>query len=243
MSGAVAGGSPVDLVLTGEFDLVVKGRSFPIPHTTERIVAYLALAGRPVARCRLAGTLWPNNAAERAAKNLRSSLWRLHALGANLIIAHDDRLRLCETVSVDVDALTALAQGIIQNLDSPALEQLPRLLDVVDVLPDWDDDWVVIDRERFRLTRLEALECASGALVRDGRLAEAQFAAQAAVRSDPLRETARRLLAQIQIARGNVADAICGYREYRLLLGEEFGVAPSIEMDRIFESLGVVTER
>jgi DNA-binding SARP family transcriptional activator len=60
-----------------------------------------------------------------------------------------------------------------------------------------------------------------------GRLGEALIAALAATHSDPLRESARRLLVQVHLAQGNIGTAILCYREYRALLQKEFGVEPS----------------
>ena len=46
------------LTLMGEFELVISGQPLRIPHCAERVLTYLALADRPVARTRLAGVLW-----------------------------------------------------------------------------------------------------------------------------------------------------------------------------------------
>jgi DNA-binding SARP family transcriptional activator len=99
-----------------------------------------------------------------------------------------------------------------------------------DLLPDWDDDWVVADRERFRLLRLEALERGAEALVQRGRPAEALEAALAATIAEPLRESARRILLQVFLVEGNVAQAIRSFEEYRDFLREEIGLEPSGSM-------------
>lgn len=231
--------SVAGLSLAGEFDLVIAGESLAIPHTAERLVAFLALADRPVSRIRLSGILWPDASADRAAKSLRSVLWRLRALGVDLVTSHNDRLRLHAAVTVDIDGLTALAHGLVQAPDRAALERVPLLMANAELLPDWDYEWVVADRERYRLIRLEALERAASALMDGGRLGEAQLAVLAVVQSEPLRETARRLELRLHLAQGNIAAAIRGYREYRELLHAEFGVAPSPDLDRLLGSVGV----
>jgi hypothetical protein len=50
----------VYLTLVEEFALLISGRHMLIPHISERVLTYLALANRPVARARLAGALWPD---------------------------------------------------------------------------------------------------------------------------------------------------------------------------------------
>jgi DNA-binding SARP family transcriptional activator len=57
------------------------------------------------------------------------------------------------------------------------------------------------------------------------------------VQAEPLRECARRLVMQVQIAQGNVAEAIHTYREYRSLLRQELGLEPSPLMDQLIQPL------
>jgi DNA-binding SARP family transcriptional activator len=175
----------------------------------------------------LSGTLWPDTCGQRSAKNLRSVLWRLRALGVSLIKTHDERLRLDADVTVDIAELTTLAHRLIHHPDAAAFAGLPSLIANEELLPDWDDEWIVTDRERYRLMRLDALEHAAGELKKEGCFSDALMAATAAVQTEPLRETARRIVVEIHLAQGNIAAAIAAYRQYERLLSEEFGVAPS----------------
>jgi DNA-binding SARP family transcriptional activator len=227
------------LTLTGEFELVIRGRQLRVPHSAERVLTYLALADRPVARTRLAGVLWEDGSDQAAAKCLRSTLWRIRRAGANLVQASDDRLRLYPNVTVDVSALTDLAKRLIRQPDPAALARLPLLVECVELLPDWEDEWIVADRERYRLLRLEALERSASALMERLHLGDALVAALAAVQAEPLRESARRLVMQVQIAQGNAAEAIHSYREYRSLLREELGLEPSRLMNQLIPACAI----
>jgi DNA-binding SARP family transcriptional activator len=229
----VSSSAAAALTLTGEFELVISGRLFTIPHNAERVLAYLALVDRPVSRTRIAGTLWQETSEPRAAKSLRTALWTLHRAGADLVSTGDDRLRLHRNVVVDVAELTDLAKTLIHEPTAEALDKLPVLIEHVDLLPDWDEEWVIVDRERYRLLRLQALESASQALLERQRWGEALLAALAAVHSDPMRESARRLVIQVQLAQGNIAEALRDYQEFRCLLLEEFGVEPSAAMHKL----------
>lgn len=225
------------LTLMGQFQLLISGRPLRIPHTAERVLTYLALADRPVARTRLAGALWEDSSDLGAAKSLRTTLWRIRRAGANLVLARDDRLRLYPDVTVDVTDLMDLAKRLIHQPDPEALLRLPLLVECVELLPDWDDEWVVADRERYRLLRLEALERAAFTLMERRHLGDALVAALAAVQAEPLRESARRLVVQTQMAQGNAAEAIHSYREYRSLLHHELGLQPSKLMDQLIQPL------
>lgn len=228
------------LTLTGEFELALTGRRLSVPHSAERVLTYLALADRSVARSRLAGVLWEDGSDRSAAKSLRTALWRLRQTGGDLVLARDDRVQLHPEILVDITDLTQLAKRLIRHPDPDALVRVPLLVESAELLPDWDDEWVVADRERYRLLRLEALERAAGALMERSRLGEALIAALAAVQTEPLRESARHLLIRLQIAQGNAAEAIRSYRDYRFLLRKELGLEPSQVLDRLIRSLASV---
>ncbi|HEU5110095.1 MAG TPA: bacterial transcriptional activator domain-containing protein, partial [Micromonosporaceae bacterium] len=99
-----------------------------------------------------------------------------------------------------------------------------------DLLPDWEDDWVLMERERFRQIRLHALENLADRLIDQGSYGEAVDAAMAAVASEPLRETAQRTLIRAYLTEGNTTDAVRQYRRYERLLSAELGIAPSTSL-------------
>jgi DNA-binding SARP family transcriptional activator len=221
------------IALAGSFALVSGERSLTIPHSAERVLAYLALAGTPVPRVKLAGVLWRDSPRPRAANNLRTALWRRQQTGTSLVTGIGNQLRLTSDVAVDIAELAELARRLIRDPGPAALGTLPALLDWPELLPDWDDDWVLVDKERLRVLRLEALEQAASTLVGQHRLTDALLAARAALDTDPLRESACRIVIEIHLVRGNIAEAINQFRGYRDLLRTEFGVGPSPAMTRL----------
>ncbi|MEV7098130.1 BTAD domain-containing putative transcriptional regulator [Amycolatopsis sp. NPDC051045] len=236
--GRSATGS-VRLTLTGEFELFVGGERRTVPHSVERVLAYLALTERPVSRTKLAGILWFGATEKRAANNLRTTLWRLGRTCGQLVSAGPDRLVLSSAVKVDAAELSGLAQRLIHDPAPDDLGDLPSLVACADLLPDWDDRWVAADRERLRLLRLEALERAASALIERHCLGDALVAALASVQSEPLRESCRRLVVEVHVTEGNVAEALRSYNEYRALLRDELGIEPSDLMQRLIEPLGL----
>ena len=79
--------------LTGDFACTVHGTAVRFPHGVKRVVTYLAIAGGPVTRTELAGSLWPDVVDARAFGDLRSALWRLRR-HADLVTADLDRVSL-----------------------------------------------------------------------------------------------------------------------------------------------------
>jgi DNA-binding SARP family transcriptional activator len=237
-TAAVAGhGKLAQLRLTGEFQLYVAGERLSVPHSVERVLAYLALSDRPVARTKLAETLWIDGPESRAVRNLRTALWRLHRIDDRLIAYIEDRLALVPDVAVDLARLRALIRRLIEGGDEQALRDVSELVWCAELLPDWDDEWVIADRERFRLLRLEALERAAETLLARGDLSRALEAALGSAVSEPLRESARRLIVEVQIAEGNRAEALQGYDQYRALLRTELGIEPSPALEALVSGL------
>jgi len=110
--------------------------------------------------------------------------------------------------------------------------ELPLLGD--DLLPDWHEDWVLIERERFRQLRLHALERISESLTDAGLYSpQALQAGLAAVAAEPLRESSRRQLVRTHIREGNISEALREYQAYARMLAEELGVAPTAAMNEL----------
>ena len=224
------------VTLVEEFALLISGQRLLVPHMAERVLTYLALANRPVARVRLAGALWPDCTDHRASKSLRTALWRLRQVDCNLVEVTGERLRLDPEVEVDISQLAELAQRLIVSPDTESLSQLHLLVDHVELLPDWDEEWVVANRERYRMARLAALESAACALLDRGQPGLALLAALAVVDAEPLRESARRIVMRIHLAQGNAVEAIQEHHRYQRLLRCEFDVDPSAEMDELLST-------
>lgn len=214
------------LRLLSEFQLLIDGRPITLPHSVERVLAFLGISQAPVSRARLAGSLWPDVAEQRAYGDLRSALWRLRRI-AGVIDEENHRLALAPGVDVDVAEMTDLTRSLIAEPECPALDRVAALVRARAILPGWDEEWLIVERERYRMTRLRALERSGRALLAAGDYVGALGAALASVDTEPYRETAHRLVIQIHIAEGNTAQAIRAYQAYRSLVADELGIAPS----------------
>jgi DNA-binding SARP family transcriptional activator len=233
------------LALLQGFRLELDGGAVELPLGTQRLVAFLAVHDRPLQRLFVAGNLWIDSNEEHANANLRTALWRLRHLGYRIVDATRSHLALAPSVAVDLHESTARARRVLRREDSSPLEEAQSVLLAGDLLPDWYDDWVVIERERFRQLRLHALETLCEDLAASGSYAAAVEAGLACVAAEPLRESAHRALIRVHLAESNVVEAVRQYRLYRALLRDGLGLAPSAEMERIIASLpvgdGVVT--
>ena len=203
----------------------------------QRLLALLALQGRPLERLWVAGTLWMDASEERAGASLRSALWRLPQPGGTPMVESSvTHLRLARDIDVDLHDLSARMERLEQAStaidDRTGSSALTR-----DLLPDWYEDWVVLERERFRQLRLHALEAQCRRLTEAGRFGAAVQAGLAAVSGEPLRESAHRTLIRAHLAEGNPGEAVRQFHLYRRLLADELAVEPSAAIRGLVQPL------
>jgi DNA-binding SARP family transcriptional activator len=227
----------MNLALLGTFDANVDGDRVALPMNAQRLVAFLALHGRWMLRSFVAGSLWLDSTDDRAAGSLRSSLWRVNR-EAPLVETRGEQLRLHPGVAVDLDAAVEQAHRLLD----PASSECPQPYDVLlrdDLLPDWYDDWVALERERLRLLRVHALETLCERLIAAARYGEATEAGLAAMRTEPLRESTQRLLVRIHLEQGNSSEALNRYLSFRAMLHDQLGIEPTPQLTQLVAHLTI----
>ena len=201
--------------------------------SVQRVVAFVALRRHPVLRPHAAGSLWPESSEPLAAASLRSALWRLGRSRCRVIEASGAQLWLANDVSVDLHEASDLASDVLTGVDCDVCDPSPL---AAELLPDWYDDWVLVEREYFRQIRLRALETLCERFTAAGRLDEALAMGLAAVKGEPLRESAHRVLIRLYLAQGNACEAIRQYRLCRRLLSP-LRVEPSDQLKALLRGI------
>jgi DNA-binding SARP family transcriptional activator len=237
----------IRLDLLGGFELACDGRVIDLPSSAQRLLAFLALRDRPLVRTNVAGVLWNETTDDKSCASLRSSLWRLRRSGFDLVEARRADLRLSPHVRVDVRKVIDMTHDLLSQRSGARFLDLDEAELGGDLLPDWYDDWVLVERERLRQLRLHALEALALRRLEAGRHGEAAGAALSAVSIEPLRESAQRVLIRVHLAEGNVGEAMRQYRSYKELVFEELGLAPSEQLESlmrpILERIGPMLNR
>jgi DNA-binding SARP family transcriptional activator len=211
----------------GAFAVWVNGRSVALPSNGQRVLGFLAVTGLEQRRDAVATHLWPAAAPDRAMSNLRTALWRVRQADPAIVRACRESVRLGDAVEVDYDRLSAQARRLIaeEKPDDATVLEPDRL--EADLLPGWDEEWLLLERERYRQLRIHALETLSGLLTSRGLFARAIDMACAAIRIEPLHESAHAALIAAHLAEGNRTEAIRHFNSYSRLLADETGLAPS----------------
>jgi DNA-binding SARP family transcriptional activator len=205
-----------------------------LPLSAQRLVAFLALNRRVMMRNYVAGVLWPDAPQARAEASLRSTLWRMGRAGASLIETSTTHLAIARTLAVDVHDIVELVYRLMDPTVPCAHDDFDPGRLAGELLPDWtEEDWLYLERERVRQLCLHGLEAQSMRLMTEGRYGEAVEAGLAAVRAEPLRESAHRRLIEIYMSEGNAAEALRQYDWYRRVLYSELGLEPSPDITRL----------
>ena len=222
------------LRLLSGFALTADGVAVTLPLSAQRVLAFLALHEGSVQRAFVAGSLWLDRPEDRAHANLRTALWRLRACGFPLVEPCALQLRLADDVVIDMRAAELLARAARNGCDDAV--ELEAAMFTSDLLPDWYDDWLVLERERYRQVRLHTLDALCERLVAAGRFDEALDAGMSSIACEPLRESAHRAVVRLHLAEGNVGEAIRQYTLCARLLRDELGIAPSASMEALMAS-------
>ena len=214
--------------LLGGFRVRDAGRPVELSGDAERLVAFLALQSSRVPRAFAAGSLWMDCSQHRAFGNLRATLFRLRRGARGLVTADARTIALGPGTAVDITGITAWGDAVIAArppANGAAVDALRPL--ATELLPGWDDEWTLVERERIRQLCLHRLEELADELTLLRRYALAIQASLMAIGSDPLRESAHRRLIRAHLAEGNAAEALRAYGNLERLLATELGIAPT----------------
>jgi DNA-binding SARP family transcriptional activator len=243
-----------DIRLCGRITIVAQGRRLEdgLPGRQGRLLFAYLLANRDRAcsRSELVDLLWPEHppaAVESALSALLSKLRRALGDGAEPALTGraELRLRLEPPVRVDSEAALASVEQAAEALGAgdwraAALHAREALaVEGHAFLPDCDTPWVAERRRELDAVRLRALECVAEAGLRLGghELGAAEQAACAAIAVAPFRESAHRLLMEIQEAAGNHAEGLRVFDELRRRLRDELGTVPGPAVMAVYERL------
>lgn len=219
----------------------------PRTRKARAVLAFLALAGRPVSRARLADLLWSDRGDEQAKSSVRQALHELrHLSGETALIVSAGLNDLAidgGAVATDLELIRAVAEADEwQRLEELLSASDPGLLTDLDGLDPEFDAWLQVERagEPAR-TLAAALAAAERCLARSGPRRAQGIVAQVQ-RLDPSFEEAARLALRIDHAAGDRAALHRHFALFRDRLKEDYGAEPSAETLALFRRLTAAPE-
>ena len=219
--------------LLGGFSVRVGGHRLALPKHSRRVLAYLCLdkaAENDCDRGILAERLWPDSSTERSRASLRTALWRIRRECPALLVGEHDRVMLGDDVTVDVHEYRRHAERLLAESSDCPRERAHLMARNCELLPGWDETWLLLAREQLRQLRLHALETSGRGLADHGRYSDAIDVMLMVVAEEPLRETAQSALIEAHLCEGNAIEARRQFDAFAALLWSELGMRPSPEL-------------
>jgi DNA-binding SARP family transcriptional activator len=222
--------APLELVCFGPPTARLAGGE-PPPEVLWRkhlgLLIYLALSpSRTRSRDHLVGLLWAERPDEKAHRALNESVLRLRqALGKDRLRSVKDALVL-NADGLDVDALRFAAAAEPSREEALALVRGDFLEGFHIEGANEFDDWMALERDRYRARSVSALVGAGERRLSEGRPVEAGDAARRALALAPRAEPAVRLLMRAAALAGDAATALTAYRDFASTLQREVREQP-----------------
>lgn len=223
---AASGQGRYRLTLLGGWRIRDGETALHLPGSAQRLIALVGLTDQ-ASRAFAAGTLWPEVPEHRAHASLRSTIWRVSHMCPGLLVTAAGSVGLSPDVAVDVLELKSLFEAMLWHPEN-SVERGAWVGSLGgDLLPGWDEEWVLLERERLRQMRVHALEMIARDLANERRYAEALEIGMVALSVAPLRESAHREIIRIHLAEGNHAEALRQFEVCAQLLRADLGLEPS----------------
>jgi DNA-binding SARP family transcriptional activator len=232
----------LEIKLFGRLQIDTPSRTVgqPLRQRAERLLVYLLLHRRThLRREQVAFSLWldlPESEAlatfRRALSDLRSHLPGWEGGDWVLVTPRDIQWNASAPFQLDLDEFERLARQATPN----SLHAAASLYSG-DLLPEFDDEWIVAERERLRGVQLEILSrlVAHHRAVHEFSLA--LECAQTALALDPLAENFHREVISIRYETGDRAGALAAYDRLCIQLRDELGVEPMPETYKLAQAI------
>lgn len=175
---------PWSLRVRGSWQLSLHGAEVSVATRERRLLSLLALRGE-ASRSVVTRSLWPDSEHLRAHGNLRAAVWRVQHFQSGVLSDRHGNLGLDPSVRLDVRDLREVARQLVVENHPSLRADVSELLRTDEVLPGWDEDWVLEERELLRQLHLRALENLARCRLEQGDLDGALVAALRAVAMTP----------------------------------------------------------
>lgn len=212
----------------------------------QTLLAFLTLNRQPQAREKIATLFWGDSTDDQARLSLRVTLNALRqALHPELVLADRETIQLHPEIPLWVDTaeFERVARHIRRlpvNSDVNALTEALSALNARyrgEFMLGQSDDWILVERERFRTLYLEQLLTLTNLFRAAGDYTRAVGTARQVLFQDPANEQAHQHLIVCLATLGDRTAALAQFETAVRALREELGVEPSAETFALVERI------
>ena len=215
--------------------------------TKALLKALIVLGGKEVSAERLQDMLWPDATGEKAAKSLKSAIYRLKRVG----LERDEKplpwIRVRERrVSLDsslcnVDSLLfseALSTIPKERVETDLIRQALDLYKEDFLAQDVQEAWIIRHRGTLRKMFIEGAAVFARRSLEKGDAAEAIPYLEKALELNPVHEATYSVLMEIHLGMGHPAQTLQVYEQARSRLKEELGIEPGPDLASLAQKVG-----
>jgi len=186
---------------------------------------------------------WPESSPAELKLRFKNNMYRLrHAAGKDIVLFKDETYYFNHYLDYEYDVETFLREineaQQSDNLDKKASHLRAALKTYKgSYLPEVDETWVVLERQRLHQIYIDALLELTGLYLEKRQYETALKYCQHALEQDHCLEAAHRLAMRIHAAMGNRAAVERQYDLCRRTLQDEFNLQPSPQTETLYQTL------
>jgi len=203
----------------------------------ELLLAYLVLNSGFHFRERIAALFWGDSSDQSARASLRNALAILRRqVDPDLLVTDRQTVELATDFPLSVDAVQFRSKAR-RFLESPSPDESRVPLDMYtdDLLVDFYEDWILVERREFRALYLDALLGLVQQMRSHAEYEDAKRFALLALHHDRANERAHQHLMFCHLAVGDRAAALRQFESCRTAMEEELGVDPSDATYKLYD--------
>lgn len=233
-----SGGKPYQwkISLFGGMRIVYNGKPIsPPPYRTYGLLTFLLLKERlPIRRERLGGLLFGDLPREKARGRISDYIWQIKKYLPGFPLTTS-----IENVGLDRQFIWVDVNAFRDEVNKPNDPLNERFLDLYqgDLLPELYDEWVLVERERWRSYYLRGLRVLINNLLDAKKIDKALLRMERLLREEPYDEEIFRLLMQTYAMIGRRGAALAAYEKFYILSTEQIGLEPDGKTIDIYESI------
>lgn len=231
----------IRIQLLGRFGLWRAGQIIHLkPQPLRELFCYLLVKrARDLSREMLASDLWGHRSTAQSLKTFRQALWQLsrllleHSISEIKLIDREfPKLELCPQVDLDIRQLERVSELLVEGsqLTSEGIAALKSAAELYrgDLLEGWDQDWCLLERERYHNLYIAALDTlVELCLERRDTYAGLHYA-QRLLALEPARECTHRQMMELYLLSGDRTAALRQFDRCAALLKQEYSVTPCV---------------